>query len=470
MTHLAASAAALLDPVHFGAVGDGVTDDTDAWARVLAAAAAAQTEVALHGRAYLVRELVLLPGLRGLRGPGTLIGAARTDTGLVRTLPALANDPTGLAHVHLTELTFAIAEARCAVELFGARHCLIERCHVIATRNLQKGLWLRDGCRYNALRGNHIEAPGAPLDSLVCVAVEAEGGPGVAGYFTGAGGPVAYNEESTTGNAIEGNVIRGGTHGIALGMASRTRIVNNLITGQLHRNINICPASRYNQVAHNQLLEAGSSAVAMAYGSSYNQVTHNQIYSRATQPDWDRDAIHSYVACHGNLISGNVIHGNFRYGVYLAVGSRGTVVQDNRIALEPNPLVTDDWSAGVVLETDWLPRPLPPGARFSRQNYGDFGNMPPYRWAYSDSDDNELRDNLIERASCGLYLAQLGPFCLAHNRVRGNRILPAVPLALYLHADDPAKVIGNELELLRRGAAPAVHLPAGVPPVSLLGA
>ncbi len=448
----------MLDPVTFGAKGDGQTDDTAAWARTVDAALASGARILLGGRTYAVKEIVLRPGIGGVIGPGTIRGIERTDCGLLRTEPGLATAAHGLSGIALREITFEVAEARCAIELFGAVGCLIEQCRVICSRHLHKGIWLRDGCRHNTLRGNRVTAPAEDLRSLVCVTVETSGAPGIAGYFQGTGGQVVYDDVSTWGNLLDGNTIEGGTHGIALGISSRNRIVNNLISGSRHRNINICPACRYNIVSNNQLLEAGSSAVAMAYGTCGNIVTDNQIASRRTTPDVDRDAIHAYVASGGNRIAGNVIKGTFRYGVYMAVSAAGNQVCDNRIHLEPHPDVPDDWSAGVVLETDWLARPLPAGARYSRQNFGAAPDG--YRWAYLDTTDNEIRGNLVERATCGVYLAQLGERLLCDNRVAGNRCLD-VDLALCVYGQAADRLRHNHLEVrCREGRKPCVELPA----------
>jgi parallel beta-helix repeat protein len=250
---------------------------------------------------------------------------------------------------------------------------------------------------------------------LCCIAVESPmaEGPG-AGYFVPPAGEPKYIEETTCDNVIEGNYIDGGTHGIMIWAACRNRIVNNTITHSIARNINICPASRHNVVLGNSLLESGSSAVAMAYGSNFNLVAHNKVISHSTSVGVDRDAIHSYVACRHNMIVGNTITGDFRYGVYLAVSPAQTVVQGNIIQLSIKPDVPDDFTVGVAMENDWPERPLPDGALYSRRNFGSASSG---MWGYADATGSIIQGNLVDSCTCGFYVAQIG----ARLAVRGNR-------------------------------------------------
>ncbi len=441
-----------LDPATVGAVGDGVADDTAAWQRVVAMAKDGQW-ISLRGRTYRVRDIALCPGLGGIIGPGKLVGAADIDGGLIHCGRQPGDHRPPIQNVVLRDIAIETGGARCGIEFVGVENGAIENCRIVVDRDLQKGIWLRDSCRGNTLRGNRVKVLAHdPLRSVVCVTIESRAPDGCGAYFEG-NGRVTYID-SSWGNVVEGNMIEGGTHGVAVGHSSRNRIINNLITGNGHRNINICPASRFNIVSHNQLLDAGSSAVAMAYGTCDNIVTDNQIASWNTIADADRDAIHAYVACHGNRIAGNVIMGNFRYGVYLAVGARRNRVHDNQIRLEPNSRVANDWNTAIALETDWLERPLPQNARFSREN---FGSAPePFPWAFEDSEDNVIRDNLIEKATCGVYLAQIGCRALRLNRIESNRCMPDVELALFVHAPEPRLFSQNGLVLDQENGAATI--------------
>jgi parallel beta-helix repeat protein len=142
-----------------------------------------------------------------------------------------------------------------------------------------QGIVLGGGCVNNAVRDCRIEGELGERSSLVCVAISSVLDDPYAGYFRDPAGRIKVPRETTYGNVLERNWISGGTHGVAISGSSRNRVVNNTITSNTHRNINICPAASYNLVLGNTLLEAGSSAVAMAYGSSRNTVSHNIILS-----------------------------------------------------------------------------------------------------------------------------------------------------------------------------------------------
>jgi len=442
-------------PETFGAVGDGCADDTAAVQRAIDTSAQAGTVVCLAARAYAVRTLTLTPGTGGLRGPGRICACGPEEALLC------ANGDGGRPFC-LSDLRIEVNAARHGIHLRNVRDSVIANCHICGLHNLSRGIILHHGCTNVSIRGNRIDADTRDLESLVCLGIESPMAEGTAGYFHGDGGRIVYLPETTSDNVVEGNRISGGTHGVAIGGACRNRIVNNTINGNTHRNINICPAARYNLVSGNNLLEAGSSAVAMAYGSSHNLVSGNNIISHSTGPGGDRDSIHAYVSSTHNVITGNRILGDFRYGVYLAVDACYNTVHDNVIELTAKPDVTGDFTVGVAIENDWPERPLPEDALYSRQN---FGSAHPYRWAMGHSGWNSLCGNHIVACTCGVYLAQFGDACgNCGNVIAGTVVDAADAHGLYVYADTVGRMSDNVLDCFhihRCGEIPTV-VPAGV--------
>jgi len=438
----------------FGARGDGSTDDTRACQKALAATSAGLV-LQLLNRSYAVSSLALGPGMGGICGPGILKQNGIKSDAVVR-IQGGGQPGNVVARAVLEGITVEANAAMVAILLSDAVDCRIEHCRVAGLRDGHEGIHIHYGCVNTLVRNNRIEAD-ATQGSLVCIAIASPMAEGIAGFFLGNGGQVTYLPETTYGNVMEGNYITGGTHGIAICGSSRNRIVNNTIADNSHRNINICPASRQNIITHNTLLNAGSSAVAMAYGSSLNLVAHNVIQSCVTGVGYDRDAIHAYVGSCGNTIADNQITGDFRYGVYLAASARHNMVQNNAITLTAKRDLDDDFTVGVALENDWPERPLPDGAIYSRQNFGSaavqaevykplkgdandarrgVGSTTPYTWASENSAFNVIQGNAISGCTCGIYLSQIGEkFSVADNRILNNSLSAIGKHPIYIHGD-----------------------------------
>jgi parallel beta-helix repeat protein len=440
------------DPSAFGARGDGLTDDTAALQAALDQAAEAGAGVTLGNRTYAVQGVRLRPGAAGIRGPGTLRGLGEQPV-----LEAAGEPGRPFEGLRLAGVAVETGPSRTGLALRGLRDARIEDCHIFGLRDLATGLDLAAPAERVTIIGCRIEAAREPLRSLVGLCVRAELPDPYAGYFTDPNGAIKVLPAATRAILLEGNRIEGGTHGIAVAGAADVTILRNTISDNSHRNINLCPAAGPCRVSDNTLLEAGSSGVALGYGTHDILVSGNRIRSRSTRPGCDRDAIHAYVACHGNRIEGNRIEGDFRYGVYLAVASADTQVLRNEAVLEPKAGLADDFQAGFVLENDWPPRPLPADARFSRVNWAAIQGKP---WAYADTFGNVFEHNLARGCACGYYAAQFGrAFALRDNRWSRNAA-ESCRCPFYLFGETPGLFTGNRLEGLRvTGCPDPIRLP-----------
>lgn len=429
------------NPSTFGARGDGVSDDTATLQAALDRAAEAGARVTLGNRTYAVRGVRLRPGATGIFGPGTLRGLGEGPV-----LEAAGEPSRPIEGLRLSGFSIEAGPSRVGLALRGLRDARIEDCHIVGLRDLAVGLDLAAPAERVTVAGCRLEAAREPLRSLVCLSVRAELPDPYAGYFLDPAGVIKVPQSATRDILLEDNRLEGGTHGIAVSGARGVSIVRNTILDNSHRNINLCPAAGQCRVSDNTLLDAGSSGVALGYGSNDNLIIGNRIRSRSTRPGCDRDAIHAYVACRGNRIEANRIEGDFRYGVYLAVASAGTLVLENEARLEPKAGLADDFQAGFGLENDWPPRPLPAAARFSRVNWAAIQGKP---WAYADTFGNVFERNLASGCACGYYAAQHGrAFALRGNRWSDN-LAESCRCPFYVFGETPGLFTGNRLEGLR---------------------
>ena len=363
-------------PTKFGAVGNGLVDDTAAVQAALDDAING-SYVELANRTYAVRHLFVRNGVAGLHGPGKLIGIGKEAI-----LDVSGENGKPLESFKVSGITIKAGTSPIAIFLKHARNVHIQECYIYGLMDSSTGIMVDEYCEDIVISGCQIIAPITPLRSLVCISISSALFDAYAGYFTNPAGIIKCPPASTHNILLENNCVIGGTHGIAVANVYSTKIISNTIAYSQHRNINLCPAACGNIIKDNMLLEAGSSAVAMAYGSNENNVINNEIFSCSTHAGYDRDAIHSYVACQCNKIEKNRIVGDFRYGIYLAVDSVGTLVRANMIQFEPNVRLADDFQVGIVLENDWPPRPLPKEALYSRQNWAAINGM---QWAYGET-------------------------------------------------------------------------------------
>lgn len=420
-----------ITPAAFGAAGDGHTDDTKALQKAIDAAAAGNRRIRLDGGAYATTGIIISADGLTIEGPGRIQGAGDEPAIHVRGQA----DDRPVRGVTLRGIRIGATARRATVLLNNASDCLFEDCHVTVCREWSQGIRLEHGCAHNTIRRCRVEAtyPTEPVSLVgVCLVADIAGG-GHAGFFTPPDGRIVYIDQTVRENVLEANEISGGTHGVLICGASHTRITRNTIRNNSHRNINISPAGRHTLIEDNTLLDAGSSAVAMAYGATHNVIRNNQARSYVTGPGGDRDAIHAYVSSASNTIVDNSIEGDFRYGVYLAVNAQDNHVHGNRIELHPKADLPGDFSVGIGIENDWLARPLPPQARYSRQNYG-----PPtiLTWGRADTTGNRITGNDIRAATCGIYMAQIGDVCRTRgNTVTDNAIGPAVGEPVYRLGD-----------------------------------
>lgn len=404
----------VIDAMWSGATGDGVTNDTGAIQHALNLAASSGRAVYLPEGTYKVTTLLVKNGCRGFYGPGII-----QDSGVVGSGVVVLDGPNALGGTAVSECYISLIISMTSGATYGiwadrALNCVFDRCKIYGFTDAadSHALRLNAGSKGNTIRDCKIlfstSTPTHGQGAIVFVADTTAYG----GYFSGSGTTTdAVNPCSH--NLVIGNYCYKGSHGISGNGLEDTVIVGNTCESQRDRSVILEPVCNRNTVCGNTLHGFGSSAVAIAYGGSYNVVTGNSCKSSPIAGG--EAALQAYVGPSFNLFANNVVNTTTNYGVYMGVNVSNNRVIGNHIGGYKQ--------AAIALECDWN-SPLPGGATFSRPN---FGASPSGQWAYSNSQSNEIKGNMINDGiggtQCGIYLGQiLANGNLNDNEISGNKI------------------------------------------------
>ena len=104
-------------------------------------------------------------------------------------------------------------------------------------------------------------------------------------------------------NVVIGNRVIGGYYGISLSAARFNTVVGNMLSFNV-RNISVQNNCISNNISNNVLQDSISSAVHLAYGSSFNTISGNQIYSTRA---YGQGMLQAYVGSTANKFVGNQV-------------------------------------------------------------------------------------------------------------------------------------------------------------------
>jgi parallel beta-helix repeat protein len=131
------------------------------------------------------------------------------------------------------------------------------------------------------------------------------------------------------GHTITGNIVRDGTHGIAMVGAANILISNNQVTGQTHRGIILSPRAVDCRILGNSVREFVSTGIHMAWGCLRTIIIGNTV--RTTRSATEGDGIKGYFGCNDTIVNSNYVSGVVNGGVRFAVGSDRFTITGNRI-------------------------------------------------------------------------------------------------------------------------------------------
>jgi len=415
----------------FGAVGDGVADDTAEIQAALDYAATANASVTFPRGTYLhSSRLIVKNGVRGLRGEGGVIKAAANTCGIL-----LAGIQSGQAanvtNCDITDLlidggnySFTAIEGQ-NVQLSnvtGNRIYNITDGYGILFRSYLAGgrltLFVNISNNQVSLTTSYYgdAVSGIALDVLnaeLNVAPYANETAYWQGTFTAAV-PTYYADLCV----VSDNLISGGYYGVSLSGAARTTITGNAV--QLNtRNISVQNGSSRNVIANNDLSQSASSGIHMASGSSFNVVTGNKI---ANTSNGGEALIQAYLGCTDNVISSNQITAGGSTGneYFIYIGPKC-----DRCVVDGNQCFGNAERGGILVESDWN------DAVTNTYSYA-YGKTLPGEWSNAALTNVVVRGNLINltfsRPALMLFAIQgVTNSCNLTGCVADGNTVPTIP-------------------------------------------
>lgn len=392
---------ATVTPEQFGAVGNGVADDTAALEAARVALVAAGGGTLVGTKVYKVIKITVSSNIFYKFNNARIVGSSATPEGIF--------EAEGWAAPAVTISNWAISGAQIDGNAVARRAIFITRSS--GGTIVDNKIYGLGGTETNAIRlhndtdsvlvaGNKITMPvDSPLGTLTsavgiyCISVtpDLQGG--------GQNATLTFGEPTrlSTNHLISNNVIANGTHGVHLSGATETTIISNHISGTTHRGVIMSPLASRNVVANNRIKDYGSTAVHMAWGCTWNTIVGNNCQS--TVSGQEGNGIKGYYGCSNNVVSGNSVDGALNGALRFAVGSSFNIMADNRIA-----------NAGIGIH---LQSSLPSASGYYQPA------TPP------DTRQNVATGNLITLSAKGVEIEAGGTSSVTETTLSGNSVVGA---------------------------------------------
>ena len=419
-------------PMDYGAVGDGVADDTAACQK------AADRALAIGGALVfpagytfgIQGPIYIRNGVLGVLGLG---GKIRFLSGPLMSGIALlgreGGEPANVSGCLIDGLYFD-CQSRWGVPIYGQNinFCTITNNrifgvgtgHGILIRSFVNGLAdsYNNIIANNTIVGDTGQNPpgfGIVVDSPINVAPYSGSDTYWKATFTAA--DATYKGIN---NVITGNCVIGGYYGISLSAARYNIVVGNMLSFNV-RNISVQNNCFSNNISSNTLKDSISSAVHLAYGSTSNTINSNQIYTtRAT----GQGLLQAYVGSVNNKFSANHVEAagasTPKWHIYCGVHS-------GRNEFSNNTLRGNASKAYIAIESAWN------NAVGNPASYGFGEDSGVNGFANTGMSGVIMRENTItpESAVPAIFMSQIsdgaGNYTLDQCVIQGNTITNNTP-------------------------------------------
>lgn len=341
-----------ITPDMFGAIGDGLTDDTAAIQSSIDYAAANKMRVYGTGKVYAVASALQLKV--GIRELAYLHIKPLTSGMTVITNANNSGDLSCDVHDNYLEMN--------GVGLIGMLFYGMVNSSIY--NNKLDGLTLQDcyGIRVGIITGTLVSRNVNIFNNTVLLGSDPDSGTGTrtmtgialigqpSGQYGGlevSGAPIWPTVNTLQNLSVRNNYVTGGTHNLVVQAVLRCDVSGNYFESASHRNINITPNSQRITVNNNRLIEAGSSAVNINAANRWITVSNNFIQSTSSSTvSSDDAAIQANSYAEGVVINGNIILGDWKYCVRMSEAIRCSITDNN--------FNQGGSVANIYIETDWL--------------------------------------------------------------------------------------------------------------------
>lgn len=386
-----------ITPEMYGAVGDGVADDTTPVRNALIAAAAAGVAVfGKGGSVYGVVSTISIPAALTEIAYMRLDVIRPTSSGVLSEL--LSFTGTGSSRItidiHHNYIT-CNAKVRQPIILDGTRRCKIHHNTVLGV-DTPECYGIRLGISnsgvdnlYNDIYENYIDVGADPDNGAGPVT---RNGIVAFGNYAdpGASGPDWGGVPSSVQNTrIFNNIVLGGTHNLHLRGCNVIDIFGNTLAGGSHRNINLSTMCQRVHIHDNSLLNAGSAGVVMG-NNRWVKINDNYIYSSVSAAvAGDNAGIQGDLWVENLEVQNNTIHGDWEWGIHLLT-LRGGNFTDNDIQAT--------WAA-IAVESSSV-NPVPALAKYTKARSVVYP-------AITNTYDVFISNNryAVPSTGCGIYIA-----------------------------------------------------------------
>lgn len=426
----------------FGAVGDGVTDDTAAIQAAIDYAEANTKVIYFPSGTFSVSTLSITNGIRGISCDGIIKGQGSAAAATI----VIGETGAGVSNAVFNLRMDQSAGDLVAVKAYDIVGCTFDQCQIYgfvnsATTN-HYAFWCIGPCLRNMFTNNHITLYDTPTQRGFGIALYGpEGASEYGGFFTGA---LVQSATPANENIIANNTIINGSYAVSLQYAEECIVDGNYCRNQNHRGMYIAVAALRNVISNNQIVDFLSSAVLLGYNAWHNVVSGNSCYSSGVYASGEA-AININTGSSYNLISGNTIESPTNYGIYMGADMRSNVVQGNYIS--------NHYLSAIGLDNDFI-AVRPANSSYSRPNYG--APPAPYTaWSYVNSSDNVIKNNTIGigytgRNTAAIEVSQInGPNTTQVTRtiITGNDVISAdnILYNLWFYADTDGRFFGTNV-------------------------